>query len=76
MLGGQLLPLLFSTVIFGALATSAQERRPERWLSGLLWLVSLLRRELVAELLGEREVRAWITFCCSSAAILASSGSL
>ena len=75
-LGGRLLPLSFSTVIFGALATSAQERRPERWLSGLLWLVSLLRRELVAELLREREVRAWITFYCSSAAILASSGSL
>jgi hypothetical protein len=43
---------------FGSLATSAQERRPEWWLLGLLWLMSLLRRELEAELLGEREVKA------------------
>jgi hypothetical protein len=57
-LGGRLLPLSFGTEIFGSLATSAQERRPEWWLLGLLWLVSLLRRELEAELLGEREVRA------------------
>ena len=57
-LGGQLLHLLFSTVIFRALTTSAQERRPKRWLSGLLWLVLLLQQELVAELLREREVRA------------------
>jgi hypothetical protein len=53
-----LLPLLFGTGIFGSLATSAQERRPEWWLLGLLWLMSLLRRELEAELLGEREVKA------------------
>jgi hypothetical protein len=53
-----LLPLLFGTGIFGSLATSAQEQRPEWWLLGLLWLMSLLRRELEAELLGEREVKA------------------
>jgi hypothetical protein len=53
-----LLPLLLGTEIFKSLATSAQERRPEWWLLGLLWLVSLLWRELEAELLGEREVRA------------------
>jgi hypothetical protein len=53
-----LLPLLFGTGIFGSLATSAQERQPKWWLLGLLWLMSLLRRELEAELLGEREVKA------------------
>ena len=35
-------------------------------------MVSLLQRELGGELLGESEVRAWMTLCCSSAAILAS----
>jgi hypothetical protein len=57
-LGGRLLPLLFSTRIFGSLATSAQEQQPKWWLLGLLWLMSLLQRELEAELLGEREVKA------------------
>ena len=75
-LEGQLLPLLFSTIIFKALTTSAQEQQPKRQLSKLLQLVLLLQQELVAKLLREREVRAQITLYCSSAAILASLGSL
>ena len=68
---GRLPPL---SEISGSLATSAQERRPDSWLLELLWLVSLLQRELGGELLGEREVSARVTFCCSSSAILASCG--
>jgi hypothetical protein len=67
---GRLLPPLFGTEIIGSLVMPAQEWRPECWL-----LVSLLRRDLEAELRGEREVRAWITFCRSSLAILLSSRS-
>jgi hypothetical protein len=52
---GRLPPL---SEIWGSLATSAQERRSDSWLPGLLWLVSLLQRELGGELLGESEVRA------------------
>lgn len=66
---GRLPPL---SEISASLATSAQERRPDSWLLELLWLVSLLQRELGGELLGEREVSARVTFCCSSSAILAS----
>ena len=55
---GRLPSLSFCTEIWGSLATSAQERRPESWLLGLLWQVSLLRQELGGELLGEREVSA------------------
>ena len=66
---GRLLPLL---EIWGSLATSAQERRPDSWLFGLLRLASLLQWELGGELLKEGEVRAWITLCCSSSAILVS----
>ena len=75
-LGGQLLLLLFSTVIFRALTTSAQEQQPKYQLSKLLQLVLLLQQKLVAKLLRERKVRAQITFYYSSAAILASLGSL
>ena len=60
---GRLPPL---SEIWGSLATSAQERRPDSWLPGLLRLVSLLQRELGGELLKEREVRARTTLCCSS----------
>lgn len=66
---GRLVPLF---EIWGSLATSAQERRPDSWLLVLLWLASLLQWELGGELLGEREFRAWMTLCCSSSAILAS----
>lgn len=61
--------------IWGSLATSAQERRPDSWLLWSLRAVSLLQRELGGETLGERgAVRARTTLCCSSSAIFASCG--
>ena len=62
--------LLSGSEILGPLTASAQERGRSSWLFNLLWSVSLLQRELGEELLGESEVRAWMTRCCSSAAIL------